>query len=57
MKKTRRKKIMEEIGRIFSSGIITYVVMSFLDMTTKNKAEFNFFILLIKLFEFAKNAG
>lgn len=57
MKKTRRKKIMEEIGMIFSSGIITYVVMSFLDMATENKADFNFFILLIKLFEFSKNAG
>ena len=57
IKKTRTKKIIEEIGRIFSSGIITYVVMSFLDMTTKSKADFNFFILLIKLFEFAKDAG
>ena len=57
MKKIRRKKVVEEIGRIFSSGVITYVVMSFLDMTTKNKADFNFFILLIKLFELAKNAG
>lgn len=57
MKKTRRKKIMEEIGMIFSSGIIIYVVMSFLDMITENKADFNFFILLIKLFEFSKNAG
>ena len=57
MKKIRIKKAIEEIGRIFSSGIITYVIMSFLDMTTKDKADFNFFILLIKLFEFAKNAG
>ena len=57
IKKTRTKKAIEEIGRIFSSGIITYVIMSFLDMTTKDKADFNFFILLIKLFEFAKNAG
>ena len=57
IKKTRTKKIIEEIGRIFSSGIVTYVVMSFLDMTTKSKADFNFFILLIKLFEYAKDAG
>ena len=57
MKKIRIKKVMEEIGMISSSGIITYIVMSFLDMTTKNRADFNFFILLIKLFEFAKNAG
>ena len=57
IKKTRTKKIIEEIGRIFSSGIITYLFMSFLDMTTKSKADFNFFILLIKLFEFAKDAG
>ena len=57
IKKVKRTKILEEIGRILSSGIITYVVMSFLDMTTKSKADFNFFILLIKLFEFAKDAG
>ena len=57
IKKTRRTRILEEIGRIFSSGILTYIVMSFLDMTTKSKADFNFFILLIKLFEFAKDAG
>ena len=57
MKKIRIKKAIEEIGRILSSGIITYVIMSFLDMATKDKADFNFFILLIKLFEFAKNAG
>ena len=57
IKKTRTKKIIEEIGSIFSSGIVTYIVMSFLDMTTKSKADFNFFILLIKLFEYAKNAG
>ena len=44
IKKTRTKKIIEEIGRIFSSGIITYLFMSFLDMTTKSKADFNFFI-------------
>ena len=57
IKKTKRAKMIEEIGRIFSSGIITYLFMSFLDMTTKSKADFNFFILLIKLFEFAKDAG
>ncbi len=57
IKKTRRTRMLEEIGRIFSSGILTYIVMSFLDMTTKSKADFNFFILLIKLFEFAKDAG
>jgi hypothetical protein len=57
IKKTRRTRILEEIGRIFSSGILTYLFMSFLDMTTKTKAEFNFFILLIKLFEYAKDAG
>ena len=58
MKKIIKKaRILEEIGRIFSSGIITYLIMSFLDMTTKSKADFNFFILLIKLFEFAKDAG
>ena len=57
IKSSRTKKIIEEVGRILSSGIITYVVMSFLDMTTKSKADFNFFILLIKLFEFAKDAG
>ena len=56
-RRTRRARILEEIGRIFSSGIITYLIMSFLDMTTKSKADFNFFILLIKLFEFAKDAG
>ena len=56
-RRTRKTKIVEEIGRIFSSGIITYLIMSFLDMTTKSKANFNFFILLIKLFEFAKDAG
>jgi hypothetical protein len=56
-RKITRGALLEEIGRIFSSGIITYIVMSFLDMTTKTKADFNFFILLIKLFEFAKNAG
>ena len=57
MKKIRIKKAIEEIGRILSSGIITYVIMSFLDMATKDKADFNFFILLIKLFEYAKDAG
>ena len=57
IKKTRKTRILEEIGRIFSSGILTYLIMSFLDMTTKSKADFNFFILLIKLFEFAKDAG
>ena len=59
MKKSKmtRGMLLEEIGRILSSGVITYVVMSFLDMTTKSKANFNFFILLIKLFEFAKDAG
>ena len=56
-RRTRKTRILEEIGRIFSSGILTYIVMSFLDMTTKSKADFNFFILLIKLFEFAKDAG
>ena len=57
IKKTKRTKMIGEIGRIFSSGILTYLIMSFLDMTTKSKADFNFFILLIKLFEFAKDAG
>ncbi len=57
IKKTRKTRVLEEIGMIFSSGVITYLVMSFLDMTTKSKADFNFFILLIKLFEFAKDAG
>ena len=57
IKKTRKTRILEEIGRIFSSGVLTYLIMSFLDMTTKSKADFNFFILLIKLFEFAKDAG
>ena len=57
IKKTKRVGVLEEIGRIFSSGILTYLIMSFLDMTTKSKANFNFFILLIKLFEFAKDAG
>ena len=57
IKKTKRAGVLEEIVRIFSSGILTYIVMSFLDMTTKSKADFNFFILLIKLFEFAKDAG
>ena len=57
IKKTRKTRILEEIGMISSSGILTYIAMSFLDMTTKSKADFNFFILLIKLFEFAKDAG
>ena len=57
IKKTKRVGVLEEIAGIFSSGILTYLIMSFLDMTTKSKADFNFFILLIKLFEFAKDAG
>ena len=51
MKKKIAKNTIYNIAKFFSYILATYIVMSFLDMTKENRAEGNFFLLLIKLME------
>ena len=53
MRKKRLKKTLYKMAKFFSYSAITYIVMSFLDMAKEQRAEGNFFLLLIKLMEMA----